>query len=55
MPRQRLAEKVIGRHFTWLLSRRRGVWYADGRSGNPTNAGRHSLGTRDEQEARRLL
>src|SRR5207302_1561779 len=55
MPRKRLAEKVIGPYFAWLLSRRDGVWYADGRSSNPTNAGRHSLGTRDEQEARRRL
>ena len=54
MPRARSAEKVIGRHFAWLLSRRLGVWYADGRS-NGTNAGRHSLGTRDKTEALQRL
>ena len=34
--------------------RRDGVYYADGRS-NGRNAGRHSLGTRDKDEARRRL
>jgi integrase len=55
MPRARLAEQVAGHHFAWLLKRRDGVWYADGRSGNPIDLGRHSLGTRDEAEARRRL
>src|SRR5437762_14073663 len=55
MPRPRQAEKVVGRHFSWLLDHRNGVWYADGRSGNAVNAGRHSLGTHDPQEAHRRL
>ena len=38
----------------WTLVSRSGVWYADGRS-NPINAGRHSLGTKDRDEALRLL
>ncbi len=32
----------------------KGVWYDDGRS-NPLSAGRHSLGTRDRDEALRQL
>ena len=38
------------RHFSWRLYQREGVWYADGRS-NAVKAGRHSLGTRDKDEA----
>ena len=42
-------------HFRWKFGRRtNGVWTADGRS-NSINLGRHSLGTRDEEEARKLL
>jgi integrase len=51
MPRKRLKESIPGQFFHWLLGTRQGVYYADGRSGNPHNAGRHSLGTRDRQEA----
>ena len=38
----------------WLLIIRHGIWYADGRSNTP-NAGRHSLGTADRDEALKLL
>jgi hypothetical protein len=38
----------------FLLARRRGVYYADGRS-NTRNAGRHSLGTRIREEALQQL
>jgi integrase len=41
-------------HFTWRLVARGGKWYADGRSNTP-NAGRHSLGAKDKDEAIRLL
>jgi integrase len=54
MPRQCAKEKVVCKHFTWLLGRRDQVWQADGRSNRPSK-GRHSLGTADHEEARRLL
>lgn len=41
-------------YFVWVIYPRDGVWQADGRSNNP-NAGRHSLGTRDENEAIKIL
>ena len=54
MPRKRKHEQVRCTHFTWVLVLRNGTWYADGRSNTP-DAGRHSLGTKDKQEALRLL
>ncbi len=54
MPRKAKYEAIRCQHFTWRLSRRHGVWYADGRT-NPIDVGRHSLGTRDKAEARELL
>jgi integrase len=54
MSRKRTNERIAGRYFTWLLGCRKGVWHADGRSNVPS-VGRHSLGTRDADEARRLL
>ena len=54
MPKPRKYELTRFPHFAWRLSRRDGVWYADGRS-NAINAGRHSLGTRDKAEALHLL
>src|SRR4051812_30257728 len=50
MPRKRKKERVPGQYFTWLLGTRNGVYYADGRSNAP-GLGRHSLGTRDRDEA----
>ena len=50
MPKQAKYELVRSNHFAWRLSRRSGVWYADGRT-NPINVGRHSLGARDKAEA----
>ena len=47
MPARRKREEVAGQFFRWLIWPRNGVYYADGRSGNPVNAGRHSLGTDD--------
>jgi integrase len=46
---------VSGQFFRWLLGTRNGVYYADGRSGNPRDVGRHSLATRDRQEALQRL
>ena len=54
MPRKRKHEQVRCTHFKWLLTDRDGTLYADGRANTP-NAGRHSLGTKDKQEALRLL
>jgi integrase len=54
MPRPRKNERVVCRYFVWLLSQRDGVWRADGRS-NPINLGRHSLATRDRDDAQRML
>lgn len=54
MPKRPKYELVQCTHFAWRLSRRAGIWYADGRT-NSRNAGRHSLGTRDKAEARQLL
>jgi integrase len=50
MPAQRKKERVVGRYFVWLIGKRNGVYYADGRS-NKINAGRHSLGVTDYDEA----
>jgi integrase len=54
MPKPRKYEQVRCTHFVWRLVDRNGQWYADGRSNTP-NAGRHSLGTNDKDEALRLL
>ncbi len=54
MPKPRKNQQIQCCHFLWRLLQRNGVWYADGRS-NTHKAGRHSLNTRDEKEARRRL
>ncbi|HEX6986539.1 MAG TPA: site-specific integrase [Planctomycetaceae bacterium] len=54
MPRKAKKEKIPCLHFTWLLGRRGETWTADGRS-NPVDLGRHSLGTKDRDEALRQL
>lgn len=41
-------------YYGWRLFRRDGVYYADGRTNRP-KLGKHSLGTRDAQEARQRL
>ncbi len=51
MPAKRKKEKISGCYFAWLLGTRDGVYFADGRSNHPRNVGRHSLATRDRQEA----
>jgi integrase len=50
MPTKRKKERIVGRFFVWLLGQRNGVYVADGRS-NRQPLGRHSLGTRDYQQA----
>ena len=48
------SEKVRLLFFIWSLRIRNGVWQADGR-GNRVNPGRHSLGTKDHDEAMEKL
>ncbi len=48
--KRKLSEKVCLPFFVWSLRSRNGVWQADGR-GNTVNPGRHSLGTKDYDEA----
>lgn len=54
MPKKAKYELIRCNHFSWRVSRRAEVWYADGRT-NKINVGRHSLGTRDKAEAFQLL
>ena len=54
MSNKRKTKKIHCAYFAWTFSKRKGIWQADGRS-NELNVGRHSLGTRDEDEARILL
>ncbi|QOV90968.1 tyrosine-type recombinase/integrase [Humisphaera borealis] len=54
MPRKAKNPPVQCRYFTWKLRQRNDVWFADGRSGE-LNLGRHSLNTRDLEQARQLL
>jgi len=54
MPRKPMKERVPCEYFAWLLGTRNGVYYADGRGGG-RDLGRHSLGTRDREEALELL
>jgi len=54
MPNKRESILVQCRYSKWLLSKRGNVWRADGRS-NEVDAGRHSLGTHDENEAKQLV
>jgi integrase len=51
MPAKRKKEQIAGRYFVWLLGIREGIYFADGRSNHPHQVGRHSLGTRDRQDA----
>jgi integrase len=50
MPRKRKKEQIVCTYFIWLLGQRDGVYVADGRS-NKLNLGRHSLGTRNREQA----
>lgn len=50
MPARKKHSQVNCQYFRWRLFQRSGVWYADGRFEN-LNLGKHSLGTRDRQEA----
>jgi integrase len=50
MPRKPNRPPLVCEFFTWQLFKRHGVFYADGRSGR-YRLGKHSLGTRDQEEA----
>lgn len=54
MPKQQKNEVVRCSYFAWRLYRRKGMYYADGRFKNK-DAGRHSLGTKNKQEALQIL
>ncbi len=54
MPRPPKHSPIQCKNFTWLLFRRSGVYYADGRGGK-YQLGKHSLGTRDRTEALQQL
>ena len=56
MARRNNNEPIIvpARYFTWRLSKRNEYWQAVGRSNQP-NAGRHSLGTKNRDEAMQLV
>ncbi|MEN6495293.1 MAG: tyrosine-type recombinase/integrase [Thermoguttaceae bacterium] len=50
MPRKPTQPSIACQFFTWRLFRRDGVYYADARGGR-YDLGKHSLGTRDRDEA----
>ena len=50
MPRKSKNPPIACEHFTWNLFQRAGVYYADARGGK-YKLGKHSLGTRDRDEA----
>lgn len=54
MPKELQNEKFKYPNFEWILSTRSEIFQADGR-GNAINVGRHSLGTKDYAEAKKLL
>lgn len=54
MPKPRTKEEIQCRYFRWLMGKRDGVYFADGRANTPS-LGRRSLGTRNRAEALRDL
>jgi integrase len=54
MPRSPKQPPIVCEHFTWKLFCRDGVFYADGR-GTQRNLGKHSLATKDREEALKRL
>ena len=50
MPRKPNKPPIVCEFFAWRIFRRNGVYYADGRGGKH-NLGKHSLNTRDRNEA----
>jgi integrase len=55
VPKKAKYEQIQGCFFRWRIRpSSHGVWYADGRSNQPS-VGRHSLGTKDKNDALRLI
>jgi len=54
MPKRRKSQLIQCANFAWRLVCRQSVWYADGRSNMPS-VGRHTLATKDLEEARRVV
>ena len=54
MAKPRKYERFTCKYFSWTLQTRNGIYWADGRS-NLRNAGRHSLGTKNRDEAMEML
>ncbi len=52
MPRKPKNPRIQTEFFLWKLIIRKDVYYADGRCGNKFNLGKHSLNTRDYEEAK---
>ena len=50
LPGKHKTRLIEGQHFRWRLRLRQDIWYADGR-GNSPDPGRHSLDTRNYEEA----
>jgi integrase len=50
----RKIHRIQARFFTWNLALRNGIWQADGRS-NSVDLKRHSLGTREFEEAKQFV
>lgn len=55
MPRKPKGQIIQSQHFRWVLYQRDDIYYADGRSGNDVNVGRHSLEARTLDEAQEAL
>jgi integrase len=55
MPKPRKKELIQCQYFRWKIGKRNGVYQADGRTGNQSNLGRHSLGTKVINDAREAL
>ncbi|MDB5345005.1 MAG: hypothetical protein JWP89_3382 [Schlesneria sp.] len=54
MAKRRRSQTIRCKHFTWNVSKRGNIYYADGRHGT-TNSGRHSLHARTEEAALKNL
>ena len=56
MPKKNNAITIECRYFKWRLRlRKNGYWQADSRGNNKLKGKRHSLGTKDLEEAKRLV
>lgn len=56
MPKKNNAITIECRYFNWRLRKRKnGMWQADARGNNKLKGRRHSLGTRDLDEAKKLV